>query len=61
MQILEYIIDNTFVEFNGRIFQQTIGIPIKTNSVSLLAIIVSVLEFTYLLHYKTVESGISKN
>ena len=27
IKMLEYIIDNIFVEFGGRIFQQTIGIP----------------------------------
>ena len=28
IKMLEYLIDNIFVEFGGRIFQQTIGIPI---------------------------------
>ena len=31
------LIDNIFVEFGGRIFQQTIGIPMGTNYASLLA------------------------
>ena len=35
--MLEYLIDNNFVEFGGRIFQQTIGIPIGTNCALLLA------------------------
>ena len=35
--MLEYLIDNIFVEFGGRIFQQTIGIPIGTNCAPLLA------------------------
>ena len=35
--MLEYLIDNIFVEFGGRIFQQTIGTPIGTNCAPLLA------------------------
>ena len=35
--MLEYLIDNIFVEFGGRIFQQTIGIPMGTNCALLLA------------------------
>ena len=31
IKMLEYLIDNFFVEFGGRIFQQTIGIPMGTN------------------------------
>ena len=35
--MLEYLIDNIFVEFAGRIFQQIISIPIGTNCTPLLA------------------------
>ena len=35
--MLEYLIDNSFVEFGGRICQQTIGIPMGTNCAPLLA------------------------
>ena len=35
--MLEYLIDNIFVEFGGRIFQQTIDIPMGTNCAPLLA------------------------
>ena len=35
--MLEYLIDNIFVEFGGRVFQQTIGIPMGTNCAPLLA------------------------
>ena len=35
--MLEYLIDNVFVEFGGRIFQQTIDIPMGTNCAPLLA------------------------
>ena len=35
--MLEYLIDNIFVEFGGRIFQQTIGIPMGTNCAPLFA------------------------
>ena len=37
IKMLEYLIDNIFVEFGGRIFQQTIGIPMGTNYAPLLA------------------------
>ena len=35
--MLEYLIDKIFVVFGGRIFQQTIGIPMGTNCAPLLA------------------------
>ena len=35
--MFEFLIDDTFVEFGGHIFQQTIGIPIATKYVTLLA------------------------
>ena len=35
--MLEYLIDNIFVDFGGRIFQQTIGIQLGTNCAPLLA------------------------
>ena len=37
LQFLLYLIDNIFVEFGGRIFQQTIGIPMGTNCAPFLA------------------------
>ena len=37
VKMLEYLIDNIFVEFGGRIFQQTIGIPMVTNCAPLHA------------------------
>ena len=37
IKMLEYLINNIFVEFGGRIFQQTIGIPMGTNCAPLLA------------------------
>ena len=37
IKTLEYRIDNIFVEFGGRVFQQTIGIPMGTNYAPLLA------------------------
>ena len=36
IKMLKYLIDNVFVEFGGRIFQQTTGIPMDTNSAPLL-------------------------
>ena len=37
IKMLEYLIDNIFVEFGERIFQQTIGIPMGTNCAPLFA------------------------
>ena len=34
--MLEFLIDNIFVMFGGRVFQQTVGIPMGTNCVPLL-------------------------
>ena len=38
VRMLDFLIDNTFVEFGGRIFQQTIGIPMGTNCAPFLHI-----------------------
>ena len=35
--MMEFLIDNIFVQFGGRVFQQTIGIPMDTNCAPLLA------------------------
>ena len=35
--MLDFLIDNIFVLFGGRVFQQTIGIPMGTNCAPLLA------------------------
>ena len=35
--MMEFLIDNIFVQFGGRVFQQTIGIPMGTNCAPLLA------------------------
>ena len=37
VNMLEFLIDNIYVEFGGHIFQQTIGIPMGTNCAPLLA------------------------
>ena len=37
IKMLEFLVDNIFVEFGGQIFQQTIGIPMGTNCAPLLA------------------------
>ena len=37
IKMLKYLTNNIFEEFGGRIFQQTIGIPMCTNCASLLA------------------------
>ena len=35
--MLNFLIDNVFVQFGGRLFQQTVGIPMGTNCAPLLA------------------------
>jgi hypothetical protein len=35
--MLEFLIDNIFVVFGSKIFQQTVGIPMDTNCAPLLA------------------------
>ena len=35
--MLEFLIDNIFVMFGGRVFQQTVGIPMGTNCAPLFA------------------------
>jgi len=35
--MLQFLIDNIFIMFQGRVFQQTVGIPTGTNYVLLLA------------------------
>ena len=37
ISMLEFLIDNIFVMFGGRVFQQTFGIPMGTNCAPLLA------------------------
>ena len=37
INMLEFLIDNKFVIFGGRVFQQTVGIPMGTNCAPLLA------------------------
>ena len=34
--MLEFLIDNIFAMFSGRVFQQTVGIPMGTNCAALL-------------------------
>ena len=35
--MLEFLVGNIFVVFTGKVFQQIVGIPIRTNCVTLLA------------------------
>jgi hypothetical protein len=37
IQMLDFLINNIFILFGGRVFQQTIGIPVGTNCAPLLA------------------------
>ena len=37
IKMLEFLVDNMFVVFAGKVFQQTVGIPIGTNCAPLLA------------------------
>jgi len=37
VNIINFLTENIFIEFGGRIFQQTVGIPMGTNCAPLLA------------------------
>ena len=37
IEMLNFLIDNIFVQYGGRVFQQTIGIPMGTNCAPLFA------------------------
>jgi len=37
VNMINFLIYNIFIEFGGRIFQQTVGIPMRTNCAPLLA------------------------
>ena len=37
VNMLDFLIDNIFVDFGGKVFQQTVGIPMGTNCAPLLA------------------------
>ena len=37
INLLEFLIDNIFVKFGGRVFEQTVGIPMGTNCAHLHA------------------------
>ena len=37
IKILEFLVDNIFVVFAGKVFQQIVGIPMGTNNAPLLA------------------------
>ena len=47
IKMLEYLIDNIFVEFGGRIFQQTIGIPMGTKCAPLVADFTDLFIYSY--------------
>jgi len=37
VNMINFLIDNIFIEFGGRIFQQTVGMPMGTNCAPVLA------------------------
>ena len=37
IKMFDFLIDNIFVTFGGRVFQQTVGIPMGTNCAPLLS------------------------
>jgi hypothetical protein len=54
--MLEFLIDNIFVMFGGRVFQQTVGIPMGTNCAPLLADL-----FLYLYEADFIQGLLKKN
>ena len=53
---LEILIDNIFVMFGGRVFQQTVGIPMGTNCAPLLTDL-----FLYLYEADFIQGSLKKN
>ena len=43
IKMLEFLVDNIFVVFAGKVFQQIVGIPMGTNCAPLLAEHISIL------------------
>ena len=39
-QMIEFLIDNIFVQFGGCLFHQVIGIPMGTNCAPLLSVVI---------------------
>ena len=37
IRMVEFLIDNIYVEFGGRVYQQIVGIPMGTNCAPLVA------------------------
>ena len=54
MPLFEFLVDNIFVAFAGKVFQQIVGIPMGTNCVPLLADI-----FLYLYEAEFIQSLLS--
>ena len=56
INVLEFLIDNIFAMFGGRIFQQQVGIPMGTNCAPLLADL-----FLYLYEADFIQGLLKKN
>jgi hypothetical protein len=54
--MLEFLIDNIFVFFGGRVFQQTVGIPMGASCAPLLADL-----FLYLYEGDFIQGSLKKN
>jgi len=54
--MLEILMDNIFVIFGGRVFQQTVGIPMDTNCAPLLADL-----FIYSYQAESIQGFLKKN
>jgi hypothetical protein len=54
--MLEFMIDNIFAMFGGRVFQPTVGLPMGTNCASLLADL-----FIYLYEADFIQGLLKKN
>ena len=56
INMLEFLIDNIFAVFSGRVFQQTVGIPMATNCAPLLADL-----FLYSIEADFIKGHLKKN
>ena len=56
---IDFLIDNIFVSFGGKVFRQVIGIPMGTNSAPLLAdLFLHTYEYEFIV--KTMKGDINK-
>jgi hypothetical protein len=59
--MIDFLIDNIFVIFGGRVFQQTVGIHMGTNCVSLLADFIRMRQTSYRGFFKKNDKKLARS